>query len=293
MKAMILAAGLGTRLRPLTNTMPKPLLPVGGTPLILWNLLLLRRHKFRDVVINLHHLGPMIEHALGDGHRFGLRITYSREPVVLGTGGALKQVESQFSGQPMLVMNGDTLIEIDLEELADLHLSRKPVATMVLREDPEAGRWGLVEIDEAHRIQRINGNGRINPSGHVPRMFAGVHILHPRLCGDCPRRENRRTSSTPMSRRCTTRKRCWGMMPRAIGRMWARRNGTRRPSATCWMGGFAWLTGNSRPAVSPHRSHRIDAWLRKSSWSGEAVLGDGRIQIFLPDQPRQVGALQV
>ncbi|GKS59308.1 nucleoside-diphosphate-sugar pyrophosphorylase [Nitrospira sp.] len=186
MKAMILAAGLGTRLRPLTNTMPKPLLPVGGTPLILWNLLLLRRHKFRDVVINLHHLGPMIEHALGDGHRFGLRITYSREPVVLGTGGALKQVESQFSGQPMLVMNGDTLIEIDLEELADLHLSRKPVATMVLREDPEAGRWGLVEIDEAHRIQRINGNGRINPSGHVPRMFAGVHILHPRLLRRLP-----------------------------------------------------------------------------------------------------------
>ena len=61
MKAMILAAGLGNRLRPLTNTIPKPLLPIAGTPLIVWNLLLLKRHGFRDVVINLHHLGPMIE----------------------------------------------------------------------------------------------------------------------------------------------------------------------------------------------------------------------------------------
>jgi len=91
MKAMILAAGLGTRLRPLTNMIPKPLLPIAGTPLIVWNLLLLKRHGFHDVVINLHHLGPMIEQALGNGSRYGLRIVYSREPVILGTGGGLKQ----------------------------------------------------------------------------------------------------------------------------------------------------------------------------------------------------------
>ena len=67
---MILAAGFGTRLRPLTNTIPKPLLPVAGTPLIVWNLLLLKHHGFRDVVINLHHLGPMIEQTLGSGAQF-------------------------------------------------------------------------------------------------------------------------------------------------------------------------------------------------------------------------------
>ena len=89
---MILAAGLGTRLRPLTNTVPKPLLPVLGTPLIVWNLLLLKRHGFRDVIINLHHLAPMIEQALGNGSRFGLRIFYSHEPIILGTGGGIKQV---------------------------------------------------------------------------------------------------------------------------------------------------------------------------------------------------------
>ncbi|MDW7655053.1 MAG: sugar phosphate nucleotidyltransferase, partial [Nitrospiraceae bacterium] len=89
MKAMILAAGLGTRLRPLTDTTPKPLLPVAGTPLIVWNLLLLKRHGFQDVIINLHHLGSMIEQALGDGSRYGLQIVYSYEPVILGTGGGL------------------------------------------------------------------------------------------------------------------------------------------------------------------------------------------------------------
>jgi NDP-sugar pyrophosphorylase family protein len=93
---MILAAGFGTRLRPLTNTIPKPLLPVGGTPLIVWNLLLLRRHGIRDVIINLHHLGELIEKELGDGSTVGMRISYSHEPTILGTGGGLKQAESFF-----------------------------------------------------------------------------------------------------------------------------------------------------------------------------------------------------
>jgi NDP-sugar pyrophosphorylase family protein len=104
MKAMILAAGLGTRLRPLTNTIPKPLLPIAGTPLIVWNLLLLKRYGFHDVVINLHHLGPMIEQAVGNGSRYGLRIIYSREPTILGTGGGLKQAEPNFSGESVLVL---------------------------------------------------------------------------------------------------------------------------------------------------------------------------------------------
>src|SRR5574338_252864 len=87
MKAMILAAGLGTRLRPLTNTIPKPLLPVGGTPLIVWNLLLLKRHGFRQVVVNLHHLGPMIEQALGSGSKFGIRMMLVGGWWRLATGG--------------------------------------------------------------------------------------------------------------------------------------------------------------------------------------------------------------
>ena len=181
MKAMILAAGLGTRLKPLTNTIPKALLPVGGTPLIIWNLLLLKRHGFHDVVINLHHLAPLIEHALGDGSKFGLRIIYSREPMILGTGGGIKQAEPHFSGEPVLVLNGDTLFELDLDALCSFHRTRKATATMVLREDPDAVRWGLVEVGADDQIVRITGRGLSSCIPTTPRMFAGVHILNPLL----------------------------------------------------------------------------------------------------------------
>lgn len=186
MKAMILAAGFGTRLRPLTNTVPKALLPVAGTPLIVWNLHLLRRHGFREVVINLHHLGPLIEQALGDGARFGVHISYSREAVILGTGGGIKQVESWFCGEPFLVLNGDTLFELDLTALVDFHCREQAAATLVLRRDAEADRWGKVDVGTGHRIVRITGRGLDLPEAAEPRMFAGIHILHPRLLRDVP-----------------------------------------------------------------------------------------------------------
>lgn len=187
MKAMILAAGMGTRLRPLTNTIPKPLLPIAGTPLIVWNLLLLKRHGFHEVVINLHHLGPMIEQALGNGSKYGLRIYYSHEPVILGTGGGIKQAEPNFSGEPVLVLNGDTLFELDLEALCGVHLQRKAAATLVLRADPDAAQWGLVEVGSDDRIVRITGRGKPDAGPTQPRMFAGIHILSPRLLRDVPK----------------------------------------------------------------------------------------------------------
>jgi NDP-sugar pyrophosphorylase family protein len=184
---MILAAGLGTRLRPLTNTIPKPLLPVGGTPLIVWNLLLLKRHGFHHVVVNLHYLGPLIEQALGTGSKFGLRIIYSHEPIILGTGGGIKQAEPHFSGEPVLILNGDTLVELDLEALCDFHRTSNAAATLVLREDSDAARWGLVEVGDMGHILRITGKGRMDSVPATPRMFAGIHILHPRLLRQVPK----------------------------------------------------------------------------------------------------------
>lgn len=181
MKAMILAAGLGTRLRPLTDVTPKPLLPVAGTPMIVWNLLLLKRHGIRDVVINLHHLGDMIRQALGDGSALGMRLIYSYEPVILGTGGGIKQAEPHFQGEPVLVLNGDTLFELDLGAVMAFHRERAAAATLVLRQDPDAARWGLVEVTDRAEIVRITGRGRSAPTVTAARMFAGIHILHPRL----------------------------------------------------------------------------------------------------------------
>jgi len=178
---MILAAGLGTRLRPLTDSTPKPLLPVSGTPMIVWNLLLLKRHGIRDVIINLHHLGTMISQALGDGRTLGMRIVYSHEPVILGTGGGIKQAEPYFHGEPILVLNGDTLFELDLDALMAFHREREAAATLVLRKDPEAARWGLVEVTDRAEVVRITGRGRTETAPASARMFAGIHILHPRL----------------------------------------------------------------------------------------------------------------
>lgn len=186
MKAMILAAGLGTRLRPLTDALPKPLLPIAGRPLIVWNLLLLRRHGVTDVVINLHHLGHLIERELGDGSRLGLRIVYSKEPVLLGTGGGLKQVQPFFGGEPFFVVNGDTLVDLDLSALASAHRRSGAVATMAVRADPDVDRWGAVELDAEYRIWRINGHGRQIAGPVTTRMFAGVHFMHPRLLDDVP-----------------------------------------------------------------------------------------------------------
>ena len=186
---MILAAGFGTRLRPLTDTIPKPLLPVGGTPLIVWNLCLLRYHGFKDVIINVHYLGHLIAKELGDGTRWGVRITYSREPIILGTGGGIKEAEWFFDGEPFLVLNGDTLVDLNLTELIERHDERIGMATMVIREDPHVEKWGVIETTEDDRVVSINGQGW--PQGKrkislLRRMFAGIHVMHPRLLRHCP-----------------------------------------------------------------------------------------------------------
>ena len=186
MKAMILAAGFGTRLRPLTNQVPKPLLPVGGRSLLEWNLLLLRRFDIRDIIINLHYLGSQIEETFGDGSRLGLRLTYSPESQILGTGGGIKQAEPFFGNAPFLVLNGDTLCELDIHALLQFHTEQQTLATMVVREDPDAETWGPVEVTSSGRVQRINGIGRSQVDPSSTYMFAGIHIIHPRLLRDIP-----------------------------------------------------------------------------------------------------------
>ena len=191
MKAMILAAGLGTRLRPLTDTLPKPLLPIAGTPLIVWTLLILRKHGITEVMINLHHLGHLIENELGDGGKFNMRLSYSYEPILLGTGGGIKQVEWFFHGESFVVMNGDTLVDLDLSLLVSFHRERSALATMVVREDPDPDRWGAVELDKNQGVLRINGRGRTSdaPAARAKRMFAGVHLMHTRLLRSVPKEQ--------------------------------------------------------------------------------------------------------
>ena len=186
MKAMILAAGLGTRLRPLTDDLPKPLLPLGGRPLIEYTLLLLRKYGLTDVIINLHYQSKKIMQALGDGSRWGMKIRYSEEPRILGTGGGIKKVETFLSDGAFLVINSDILIEIKLDELIELHHRKKAAATLVLREDPEVDAWGAVGLDSHDRIRQFLGKPDWTGEKLSKRMFAGIHVMDPRVLSYIP-----------------------------------------------------------------------------------------------------------
>lgn len=186
---MILAAGLGLRLRPLTDTRPKPLLPIAGRSLLVWNLRLLQRHGITDVVINLHHLGDQIVQAIGDGARWDLRVAYSHEPAVQGTGGGIRQAALFLKDGPFLVLNGDTLSECDLTALISTHRARGALATLAVREDPDVTQWGALTLDVQSRILQIKGEPpRVNPPEQpvVPFMFAGIHVLEPTILQAIP-----------------------------------------------------------------------------------------------------------
>jgi NDP-sugar pyrophosphorylase family protein len=175
---MVLAAGHGTRLAPLTHRIPKPLAPVADKPFLEHLLARLARGGVREVVVNLHHLGQLIERAIGDGARFGLRVRYSHEPEILDTGGGIKRAEALLAGEPFFVVNGDSLLEVDLADVAAFHRARGGMATLALRADPDASRYGLVEIDAEARVRRIVGLPASAPAGGLRGyMFPGLHVL--------------------------------------------------------------------------------------------------------------------
>jgi len=183
MKAMVLAAGQGTRLRPITDRMPKALVPVAGRPMIDFALLLLRRYGIRDIVINLHHFGNLIEDHLGDGRRFDVNITYSRETELLETGGGLLKAKTFLQNDTFIVINTDTLIDVDLATVLNNHRQNRAAATLVLRPDAEADRYGSIDVAADGRVCRfLEHRYPVEPVGAVRKlMFTGVQILEPRV----------------------------------------------------------------------------------------------------------------
>ena len=178
-RAMVLAAGRGTRLAPITDTTPKPLVPVAGRPLLEHILEFLRAGGVREVVVNLHHLGHAIERHLGDGSRFGVRVRYSWEDPILDTGGGIKHAEPLLAGEPFVVINGDSLLELRLRDVVEYHQARRAVATMVVRPDPVAERYGLIELDADDRVRRVVGLPGEVPGPLRGFMFPGLHVFEP------------------------------------------------------------------------------------------------------------------
>ena len=156
MNAMILAAGKGTRLYPLTETLPKPMVPVAGKPVLEHTVNWLKRHGVDRVVINLHHQGSAIRAYFGDGSRWGVALRYSEEPELLGTAGGVKRVEAFFD-DPFLVVYGDVLTDLDIGALADFHRKHGPAphVTLTLDQRPDAAQCGVLELDPAGRVVRF------------------------------------------------------------------------------------------------------------------------------------------
>lgn len=178
MKAMILAAGRGERMRPLTDTLPKPLLEAGGRPLIAHLIGRLARAGFTDLVVNVSHLAGAIERALGDGSRYGVRIAYSHEEQALETGGGIAYALPLLGSAPFAVVNSDVYCDFDLARLAGAAValdSGALSAHLVLVDNPThhpAGDFALL----GDRV-RADGPRRLTFSGigaYAPRLFAGI-----------------------------------------------------------------------------------------------------------------------
>lgn len=183
MRAFVLAAGLGTRLRPLTDTLPKPLVPIAGEPLILRTIRQLAAAGVVDVGVNLFHLADSIRDRIGDGSALGVRITWFDErPAVLGTGGGLKHAEAFLrAGQgPFVLCNADVWHGFDLRGVIASHRTDS-LATMAVHRTPRRPELHTVACHRDGRIVHIGGRPSPAPAGDFTAIYTGVAVYDPRL----------------------------------------------------------------------------------------------------------------
>ena len=187
MKTMVLAAGLGTRLRPLTNDRPKALIEVGGRTLLEITLTRLRSYGVSEVIVNAHHLADMIVDYLQAKNNFGMRIEVSREDVLLDTGGGLKKAAwfflegSSLRDEPFILYNVDVLSNIDLRRMLQFHSDNRALATLAVQERKTA-RDLFFDVQLQLCPRNDSGSGKSEaPTLRQPLSFCGIHVISPRL----------------------------------------------------------------------------------------------------------------
>jgi len=179
MKAMVLAAGLGTRLRPITYSVPKPMVPVLNRPVMEHIIVLLRRHDIDQVIANLHWFPETIRDHFGDGSDFGIELSYSPEEALLGTAGGVRNACSFFEGG-FLVISGDALTDIDLTSMREFHQSHDGVATLATRKVSDTSQFGVVITDEAGRIQGFQE--KPDPAEALSDLAnCGIYMFNPEI----------------------------------------------------------------------------------------------------------------
>ena len=180
MKAMILAAGLGTRLRPLTLDRPKALMPIGNRPIIDRVIEHLKRYKIREVIVNAHHHREQLVAHLDGGRPFGLNIQVKIEPTILGTGGGIRNTEDFWDDEPFVVINGDILTDIDLGKAWEAHQKAGNLVTLVLHDYTP---FSQIRINKHLDILDIASEAR---PGRL--AFTGIHIIEPEVLSRIPKR---------------------------------------------------------------------------------------------------------
>ena len=186
MRAIVLSAGYGTRLWPLTEDRTKPAIPILGKPLVGYVAEYLASYGMDEIVVNLHHRPESVRRALGDGSQFGVKLHYVEEPVILGTSGALDNTREFFERETFVVVNGKIITDIDLSAALETHRSTGALATLVLLPNARRERFSTIETEDV-RITGFGGMPRADDSGPVPLMFTGIHILEPRIFEYIPR----------------------------------------------------------------------------------------------------------
>lgn len=186
MRAIVLSAGYGTRLWPLTEDRTKPAIPILGKPLVGYVAEYLAGYGIDEIVVNLHHRPESVRRALGDGSRFGVQLYYVEEPVILGTSGALDNTRAFFEHDTFVVVNGKIITDIDLTAALETHRKANAIATLVLLPNTRRERFSVIET-EAGRIMGFGGMPVVDGGDEAPLMFTGIHILEPRIFEYVPR----------------------------------------------------------------------------------------------------------
>lgn len=185
MKAMVMAAGLGTRLRPLTDFLPKPMMPVANRPVLHHLLNLLRRHEIREVGVNLHAAPDMIQRYFGDGSSLGLDISWSHEPDLLGTAGGTKKLEDLWAGETILITSGDGLHDIDVTALLGHHRRTRALATLAVKPVADPSLYGVVILDRDTRVRGFQEKPT-RDEARSDLANCGVYVIEPELLDRIP-----------------------------------------------------------------------------------------------------------
>jgi NDP-sugar pyrophosphorylase family protein len=184
MRAIVLSAGYGTRLWPLTEDRTKPAIPILGKPLVGYVAEYLAGYGIDEIVVNLHHRPESVREALGDGSRFGVKLHYVEEPEILGTSGALDNTREFFERETFLAVNGKIITDIDLNAALETHRNAEALATLILLPNTRRERFSVVET-ESGRVKRFGGTPV--EDDRDPLMFTGIQILEPRIFEYIPR----------------------------------------------------------------------------------------------------------